>query len=153
MEYTYQLKVWRQGRQNILDFVAPYSDEQLLTIPEGFSNNILWQMGHILVTQQIACYTLSYNQPTLDSAMIEAYRNGSTPTQTETPEDIKEIKELLHSSVDTFCAALPTMNTEKFKTYTPSYKVEMTSIQDAITLNNVHEALHLGLIMSLRKFV
>ena len=36
--------------------------EELNKIPEGFNNNIIWNFGHVIVSQQIICYKLS-NQP------------------------------------------------------------------------------------------
>ena len=37
--------------------------EQLALIPEGFHNNILWNIAHCVVTQQLLCYKLAGVQP------------------------------------------------------------------------------------------
>ncbi|MDB9932132.1 hypothetical protein OAD28_05360 [Flavobacteriales bacterium] len=48
------------------------------------------------------------------------------------------------------------LNTEmfkEFKEYTTSYNVTLSNIDDAVKFNNVHEGLHLGYAMALRKMV
>ena len=40
-----------QTRANAIAAIEGLSNEQLNEIPEGFSNNIAWNLGHILVTQ------------------------------------------------------------------------------------------------------
>ncbi len=43
---------WQTGRQLYLAFLEKYSLEQLNYIPEGFSNNLIWNAGHIVASQQ-----------------------------------------------------------------------------------------------------
>jgi len=42
-----------------LEYFDNYTLEQLNKIPEGFSNNLIWNIGHIIVTQQVLIYKLS----------------------------------------------------------------------------------------------
>jgi hypothetical protein len=42
---------------------------------------------------------------------------------------------------------------KSYKEYPTSYGFELKSIDDAIIFNNVHESLHLGTIMALKKLV
>jgi len=36
--------------------ITPFSLEQLNKIPEGFNNNLIWNIAHCVVTQQLLCY-------------------------------------------------------------------------------------------------
>jgi hypothetical protein len=40
-------------------FLSGYNLDQLNTIPEGFNNNLIWNIGHIIVSQQLLVYKLS----------------------------------------------------------------------------------------------
>ena len=57
MENTF--KIWETNRKLYLNFLNTYNLEQLNKIPDGFSNNIIWNIGHIVVSQQALVYRLS----------------------------------------------------------------------------------------------
>ena len=59
MNLSSSIKMLKTERQLILRGIENLSDEQLLKIAEGSKNNILWNLGHIIVTQQVLHYTLS----------------------------------------------------------------------------------------------
>jgi hypothetical protein len=72
-----------------------FTVEQLNTVPKGFSNNIIWNISHIMATQQILVFKLS-GLPLLVSQEIEdTYKNGSVPTEKSTREEVHMLKELL----------------------------------------------------------
>ena len=48
-----------KGRTLMLKIIDGLSIEQLNAIPEGFKNNIAWNIAHLVVTQQLLCYRLS----------------------------------------------------------------------------------------------
>ena len=54
MEATF--KIWETSRKMYLKIVENYSLEHLNKIPEGFSNNLAWNLGHIIVSQQGLVY-------------------------------------------------------------------------------------------------
>ncbi len=43
-------------RQYLLQVTEGMTAEALNTIPAGFSNNIIWNMGHLVAAQQGLCY-------------------------------------------------------------------------------------------------
>jgi len=49
----------RRTRTYLLDFIKDLSVEQLNEIPGRLNNNIIWNLGHTLVTQQHLCYIRS----------------------------------------------------------------------------------------------
>ena len=48
MEATF--RIWETSRRIYLKFLENYSLEQLNSIPAGMSNNLIWNMGHVLVS-------------------------------------------------------------------------------------------------------
>ncbi|MCR5861040.1 DinB family protein [Flavobacterium sp. J372] len=143
----------RVSRQVYDRFFDNYSTEQLNKIPPGFSNNLIWNIGHIIVSQQMLMYLASGNTPNVSIEMIERYKRGTRPESDASSEEIAEIRSMLFTLVD---KSEEDYNAGVFTTYTER-KTELgftlTSIEDAIEFNNYHEATHLGIMMSLRKFV
>lgn len=148
-----EFEVLKKSREIVLQKIEGLTIEQLHVIPEGFKNNIAWNVAHLVVTQQLLHYKLSGNQCLVPDELIEKYRKGTSPSETFTEEDFEEMKELLLGLPDTlkedFEAGL-------FKEYTPymtSMGFELTSIERAVAFNNLHEGIHLGIIMALIKLV
>lgn len=145
--------VTRVSRQVYDRFFDNYTTEQLNTIPAGFSNNLIWNIGHIVVSQQMLMYLASGNTPIVSMELIDRYKRGTRPEGDATAEEIAEIRSLLFTLVD---KSEEDYNAGMFTTYAER-KTELgftlTSIEDAIEFNNYHEATHLGIMMSIRKFV
>lgn len=145
--------VTRVSRQVYDRFFDNYTTEQLNKVPEGFSNNLIWNIGHIVVSQQMLVYLASGNTPNVSMEMIDRYKRGTRPERDASAEEIAEIRSLLFTLVDKseedYNAGLFTKYAER-KT---DLGFTLTSIEDAIEFNNYHEATHLGMMMSLRKFL
>jgi hypothetical protein len=56
--------------------IQGYTLEQL-KVPEGFNNNIIWNIAHVIVTQQILVYKLSGLPMIVTDEMVEKYRKGT----------------------------------------------------------------------------
>ncbi len=146
-------KIWATNRKQYLNFFDNYSLDQLNSIPNGFNNNLIWNIGHIIVAQQSLVYRGS-NQPMyISDDFSNLYKPGTRPTRAISEIEVNELKELLISLVT---------KTEEdfkkgiFKTYnerSTSTGFTLASIRDAIQFNNYHEGLHLGYMMSIKRFV
>ena len=148
-----QFEFLRATRRNYLRILEGLSLEQVNKIPEGFKNNIIWNAGHAVVTQQLLQYKLSGTEPLLPEATLDAYRKGSAPKPFVEEEEVAMIKEWLKSTPDQLEKDYNDKKFGAYKTYTTSYGVELNSIEDAINFNTIHEGLHLGTVMALRKKV
>ena len=69
--------------------------EQLNKVPEGFSNNLIWNIGHIVVVQQMLVYKLSGLNMMISDEMVEKYKKGTRPEEPVGQTEIDEIKKLL----------------------------------------------------------
>ena len=150
-----EFEILKQNRKNIIKLIEPYTFEQLNKVPEGFNNNILWNITHLAVTQQLLCYKLSGLDSKLNDKLISQFRKGTAPTVDNqlTEEDFESIKKDFLS--------LPLQLEEdykkglftNFKEYTTSANITLKNIDDAIQFNNFHEGLHFGSILAIRKFI
>ena len=87
-----QINILKTTRANILKAIEGISLEQLNEIPTGYNNNLIWNVGHVAVTQQLLCYAMSNLAVKLPKEVITAYRKGSKPTHVLSQEEVDQIK-------------------------------------------------------------
>ena len=143
----------RKTRELVLKCIQNLSLQQLHVIPEGFNNNIAWNLVHLVVTQQLLHYSLANKDCLVSEEMIQLFRKGTQPNKVLNEEELNQIKELFLQLPNTLEEDYTEGIFTSYKEYETSTGYVITSIEDAIVFNNFHEALHLGVIMSLKKLV
>ncbi|MCB0653928.1 MAG: DinB family protein [Saprospiraceae bacterium] len=125
--------------------------EQLNKIPKGFNNNIAWNLGHILVTQQLLVYALTDTKPLISENLIQTFRKGTAPEKRVSKEVLDEIMSGLATSGPRMAEDYQNGIFGNFKEYPTSYGIVLHNVEEAIVFNNMHEALHLGYIMAMKR--
>ncbi|MET2986532.1 DinB family protein [Aureibaculum conchae] len=148
-----QFDILRANRLLILKIIDNYSLEQLNKIPEGFKNNIAWNIAHLVVTQQLLCYKFSGLPLYVSDKMVEKYKKGTAPKIDITQQELNDTKKFLLNLVDQFEDDYGKNIFKSYQSYTTSANVTLNSISDAIEFNNFHEGIHLGYILALKKMV
>jgi hypothetical protein len=151
MEQTFELN--RTSRKLIAPFLEDYTLGQLNTIPEGFSNNLFWNIAHVVVTQQLLIYKLSGLNMLVSDELVDQYRKGTKPEQPATQADVDLIKSLLFDTIDQTQADYGSGVFTQFTEYPTSSGFVLKNVKDAMAYNNFHEGLHLGIMMSMRKLL
>ncbi len=151
MEETF--KLWETNRRHYLKLIENYSLEQLNKIPDGFSNNLVWNLGHIIVSQQGLVYRLSGLPTNVSDEMRNTYMNGTKPTGMTTQAELDELKVLLFSLMEKTKEDYAAGKFTTYNEYTTGTGFNLASTEEAIQFNNYHEALHMGFMMNIRKFV
>jgi hypothetical protein len=100
MDITKQIEFLKNQRSNLLLQLEKLSNDELSFIPEGSNNNILWNLGHILVIPQHHFYVVKGHTPHVKQYYIQHYMSGSHPNATDIGKEFKEIKELLLPTAD-----------------------------------------------------
>jgi hypothetical protein len=147
-----QFEILTATRNNVLNSIQHLSLQQLNTVPSGFKNNIAWNIAHIAVTQQILCYKLAGLDLNIEDSFVDRFKKGSEASDI-TQNDLTTIKAQLLDFPIKLEEDYDTDLFKSFNEYTTSYNVTLASIEDAIQFNNVHEGLHLGYIMAMKKLV
>lgn len=145
-----EFSILNQARTNILSAIEPLSLEQLNYIPEKFNNNIIWNLGHILVTQQLLCYKLAELEIYTSETLINKYKKGTKPTEPTSIEELNDIKKQFIENIRFLESDFDKNIFQKYNAYTTSFGYELKDINSAISFNNVHEALHFGYILALK---
>jgi len=148
-----QLDILRQPRLKILNILESFSLEQLNTIPTGYNNNIIWNLGHMIAAQQGVCYKRAGVETCISDGFFQAYKPDSKPDGFVDAAGFEEIKSLFTTSLDDLKQDLEKEIFSNYPAWTTRYGVEITSIEDALAFLPFHEGLHIGYIMAMRKLV
>lgn len=149
---NFLFETFRQTRKNILGLVEGMSPEELNQIPSGFNNNLIWHLGHVLVTQQLLTYGRCELPFLIRDHWVPQFRKGTKPEGFIPLEEIALIKKGIPMMVDELIEDYYGKRFGKaFQPYTTSYGLHLNTIEDAIRFNNVHEAMHLGYMMAQRR--
>ncbi|HQQ94934.1 MAG TPA: DinB family protein [Bacteroidia bacterium] len=147
------MKVWRTNRKLYDSYFDKFSNSQLNRIPEGFNNNLVWHIGHIIVAQQSLVYKSSNISMHIPESLYERYRSGTKPDGNCSDEEMKDLRSLLIGLVSLTEQDLAKGVFRSFNERTTGTGFHLASVQDALQFNNYHEGMHLGYMMSIRKFV
>lgn len=148
-----QFEIFKIYRKSLVQEIDDLSIEQLQKIPEGFKNNIFWNVAHTLVSQQILHYKMSGLNPLITNDWVENYQNGTFPRFVITEDEIDYLKSKLIITAEQL---EEDFNEKRFESYTEfetKMGIVISSVEDAINFNNTHEALHYGIVSSMKKLV
>ena len=93
------LKLIENKRQKLLDLTKNLTVEQYNFIPNGFNNNIIWNMGHLLAVSERILYEESGLRPPVHAISLAMFNKGTKPDSVLKEEEIAYIRELMLESV------------------------------------------------------
>ncbi|MDI3318312.1 DinB family protein [Pinibacter soli] len=143
-------------RTFLLQQIEELTIDQLNKIPDGFNNNIVWNIAHMICTEQIVCYVRSNLPVIVEDKYFSPYLPGTKPTSFVDVDDVAIIKQFFTGTSDQLNADL---DHKSFANYSPSvaipktYGFEVNNIDDALEYLLYHEGLHSGYVMSLKRMV
>jgi DinB family protein len=148
-----QIETLKKSRKLTLKIIENLTIEQLNKIPDGFKNNIAWNVTHLVVTQQLLCYKLAGLDCLVSEEMITNFQKGSAPTYTISKTEFETIKEQFLQLPNKLKEDYSNNLFKNYIEYKTSVDVTLKSIEDGINFNLYHEGIHLGIILQLLKFV
>ena len=151
MQRTFEIT--RTSRKIVSQFLDNYSLDQLNKIPNGFKNNLIWNIAHIVVTQQLLVYKFSGLPMLVSDELVQKYMKGTKPELDATQADVEEIKTLLAKTIDQTKEDYDNGIFKNYQEYPTSTGFVLGNVEDAMVFNNFHEGLHIGIMMSLRKLI
>ena len=143
----------RKARLVQINTINELTIEQLNEVPKGFNNNIIWNMAHLIATQQIVCYRRAGVEPVLDADFINAYAPGSRPERFISAEEVAGIQELFFSTLDRFEQDLQTGLFNNYTAWTTRAGVDINNIDDVLAFLPYHEGIHMGYIQAQKRIL
>lgn len=153
MEQVFEFII--NSRKTFIKLLDGLTNEQLNSTPDGYSNNIIWNFGHIVVSTQTLCYVRTGILPDTSAIQFnEFYKRDTRPTYLVTEPEILALKTIALESIvkikEDYLAG-------KFSNITPFatsvYGAQMSSIEEILITTIGHDNLHYGYAMALRKLI
>ncbi len=143
------------SRKAFIRLTEQLSVEQLNKIPEGYSNNIIWNFGHIVVSTQTLSYVRTGIRPDTSSVKFnEYYQRGTRPAYIVSEQEIEALKDLAISSIEQIRADYEKGIFTKVTPFaTATYGAEMNTIEEILTTTIGHDNLHLGYALAQKRLV
>lgn len=145
---TYTL---RHIRTSIFNFTEGLSLKQINEIPAGFNNNIIWNLGHLVATDQRILYVRSSLPSAVSNEFIGKYQKGTKPETFIEEEEVSEIKRLLLWSVDQLEEDYNKKIFVNYEEWITPYGNTISTFEEALAFLPFHEGLHRGAIMALKR--
>ena len=147
------IQVLKACRSKWLTMLNELTTDQLNKIPTGFSNNLAWQFGHVIVSQQILCYRMAGQKFVINEELIDRYKNGSRPENYISEEEINLLKGYMLNTIDQLEIDLKNGLFDNYTPYTISTYAGLTleNVNDALTFIVSHDALHYGCSIGLKR--
>lgn len=152
MHFT--LEVLPKTRKSFIKIIESISLDDLNKIPKGFNNNIIWNIGHIVVSQQLLAYKLSGLPMVVSDELVGKYRKDSKPEGAVSQEEVNEIKDLLMTTIDKTKVDYSNNVFKNYNEYTVSTTGNtLTNIDEAFEFILFHEGIHLGYVLALLRAI
>ena len=150
---TQQIENIKSVRKYLLNLIADLTPEQLNKTPEGFSNNIIWNLAHLTATQQRICYLRAGLEPVVQEQYITPFIPGTKPEGFIDAAEIETIKSLFISTIEELESDYKKNFFTTYEEITIRYGVTLNNVDDAINFLPYHEGYHTGVITELMKFL
>lgn len=127
------------------------SDEQLLVIPDGRDDNIIWNIGHLLCSSSRLAYVFSGFPLPIPEDYLDQFGKNSTATAWDSNPDVQEV---LKKFVDQPAQIESDYLVDKFTEYKTLQIVpdnDIQSVEEAIAFHCFHEGLHIGKVLTLKE--
>ncbi len=145
------LEITRTNRRLLEKILNAHSLEQLNTVPEGFQNNLIWNIAHVIVTQQLLAYKLSGLPMMVSDEMVAKFKKGTKTEGAVSQEEVDQVRSLLFTTLDQTEKDIEAGVFKNFQEYPTSTGFVLKSIEDAMNFNNFHEGIHFGYVLALKK--
>lgn len=151
MDWAFDITI--KTRKFLNSFIENLSLSELNKVPDGFNNNIIWNIAHVIVTQQLLVYNLSGLPTIVSKEMIDSFRKGTRPLRDLNQAEVDAISNLLFSTIEKTKDDYDSKLFQTYNQYTVTTKNTISNVEEAIEFNNFHEGIHLGYILALRKSI
>lgn len=137
-------------RGYLLGVVENVTNEEAEIVPNGFNNNIRWNLGHIYLDQYLWIQAVTNEKANVPAQFNSWFGYGTSPSNfTDETPSIEELKGLLRDQPAQIKAVFGDRLEEEFA---PT-EMGMFTIEQVLIRTIFHEGMHLQAILNLKKFL
>ena len=147
------LATMRAMRRIMVGRCADVTTEQLHLAPAGFGSSLAWHVGHVAVTTTLLTHARCGAPLIFDAEVVDQFRKGTSAADVPASYDLAALTNMLESSVDQIEEDAAAGAFDSFEAYETSAGVPLASIEQAVNFLAVHDGIHVGYIMALKRVV
>lgn len=142
----------RMVRSFMLPKFLELPENDWLTIPTGYKNNILWNVGHISTLADRVIFGYSELPTFFSRKEMKCFMKDTSPASwKEEPPSITRVKEFFLTYYERILEAEKSGKFEKFLAFPLGDHLYIDSALDAVRFALCHEGCHLGIISGIVK--
>lgn len=128
-------------------------EEEADLIPEGFNNNIRWNLGHIYVTQEQLAFQFAEEPVEIPEGFLELFGRGSKPSDWNThPPTLPELSQLLKDQPQRIREKLGKRLDERVEKPFTLAGYTLYTIGNSLSFGLTHEGAHAQSIKMIKRF-
>ncbi|CAH1216818.1 hypothetical protein PAECIP111891_04482 [Paenibacillus allorhizoplanae] len=141
-------------RQSTIKAVAGLSENTIDHIPEGFNNNIRWNLGHIYTVQEKFAFHFAGEPLQLPENFDRLFAKGTKPADwNEELPSLEELLALLAEQPKRIQSILQDRLDESVaKPFTTGSGLLLSTIGEFLNFTLYHEGMHFNAITTLKRF-
>lgn len=146
-----QLKVIRS---NTVNTVKELSEKQVDLIPEGFNNNIRWNLGHVYLVQERFAFGFAQEPMLMPDEFTDLFGRDTKPSEWKLqPPTLPELIQLLENQTIRIKEKLNNRLAEEVKNpFIMPSGLTLKTIGEFLTFSMYHEGMHVQTIKMIKKF-
>lgn len=146
-----QLKVIRS---NTINAVKELSESQADSVPEGFNNNIRWNLGHVYLVQERFAFGFIPEPILMPDGFTDLFGRDTKPSEWKVqPPTLPELIQLLEDQTSRIQEKLNNRLDEVVaKPFTMPSGLTLKTIGEFLTFSMYHEGMHVQTIKMLKRF-
>ncbi|MDT2046257.1 MULTISPECIES: DinB family protein [Bacillaceae] len=142
-------------RSITLNVLSTVTEEEGLLTPNGFSNNIVWNLGHIAYIQEKLIFELAGQKNQLPASYEQLFAAGTRPSQwEEEPPTLTQLQEELTVQTERIKEFIPAHFDMKLaKPFTNKAGISFDHVGSTFLFSFYHEGMHVETIKQIKKAV
>lgn len=138
-----EIEIFRQVRKFMDRTIKTLNIDELNTIPTGFNNNIVWNLGHLLAIQQQIIYGASGLPLKLETTYLDLFKPSTKPETKYNEQEINDIKKLIITQTEELEKDWENGVFKEYRSWTHGDTgIVVDSIESALKFLIFHESMH-----------
>jgi len=149
----YLFRQIRFVRDSTIRQVTGLPEDQGLRVPQGFNNNVLWNLGHILLVHEKFAFGMIHEKQEIPDEFAALFGRGTKPADwSGALPSLEELIQLLDAQADRIERKLASRLNERLeKPYTSSTGLELSTVEECLSFCLYHEGMHFAVIKAIKQ--